>query len=283
MNTVKKKKVIVITGAAQGLGYALASWFCKHLGDAAEVYLTGRTLHSAQEAANRLTHDGIHPVAAELNVANQESIDHFAKHLTQQGKQIDVLISNAAARIYPSKTNAEQVEEFILVNNLGTTAVLQQFTPLLADNAHVIVVASAFGSLRYLSPTLHSHFNVETASLTDIDTTMRHYAALVKTGKTRDESWPEWINPPSKIGQVATMKIYAREHQDEFKKRHIRVNAVCPGLMDTGASRPWFADMSTAQTPEEAAEDVAWLALLDYENPLPIGELIQHRRVIPWL
>lgn len=280
---IAKKKVIVITGATQGLGYALASWFCKHLGDEADVYLTGRTLRSAQQAAKRLVHDGLHPIAAELNVANQESIDNFAKLLTRQDKQIDVLISNAAARIYPSKTNAEQIEEFITVNNLGTTAVLQKLTPFLANNANVIVVASAFGSLRYLSPTLHSYFNVGTASLADIDATMRHYATLVKTGNDKEEGWPEWINPPSKIGQVATMKIYAREHQGEFEKRHIRVNAVCPGLMDTGASRPWFADMSTAQTPEEAAEDVAWLALLEYDNPLPIGELIQHRRVIPWL
>lgn len=33
------------------------------------------------------------------------------------------------------------------------------------------------------------------------------------------------------------------------------VAALCPGLIDTDASRPWFADMSEAQTPAQAA---AW-------------------------
>ncbi len=58
------------------------------------------------------------------------------------------------------------------------------------------------------------------------------------------------------------------------------IDAVCPGLVDTAASRPWFEDMSKAQT--AAAADVVWLATTAYSPALPYGELVRHRQVLPW-
>ncbi len=55
-----------------------------------------------------------------------------------------------------------------------------------------------------------------------------------------------------------------------------------PGLIDTDASRPWFADMSQAQSPDQAAADVLWLATLPEGTTEPYGELVQHRIVLPW-
>ena len=43
--------------------------------------------------------------------------------------------------------------------------------------------------------------------------------------------------------------------------------ALCPGLIDTDASRPWFEDMSQAQTPAEAAAWPVELALADDLRP----------------
>ena len=57
--------------------------------------------------------------------------------------------------------------------------------------------------------------------------------------------------------------------------------AVCPGLVDTRASRPWFADMSQAQSPDEAAVNVVNLATAAIE-PWMNGELVQHGRILPW-
>jgi len=58
------------------------------------------------------------------------------------------------------------------------------------------------------------------------------------------------------------MRIMARDYHDEAQRRGILINAACPGLVDTEASRPWFDDMSTAQSPDAAAADLAWLATL---------------------
>ena len=70
------------------------------------------------------------------------------------------------------------------------------------------------------------------------------------------------------------MKVLACELAGEAARRDI--------LVDTGASRPWFDDISTALSPDEAAADVLWLATLPAGTREPYGELVQHRKVLPF-
>jgi hypothetical protein len=111
------------------------------------------------------------------------------------------------------------------------------------------VVASSFGTLASLDPRLHSRLDVGYLSPADVDRLMDGYVKAVETGRAPAEGWPDWINPPSKVGQVAAMKVLARELAGEAAQRDILVNAACPGLVDTDASRPWFDDMSRARSP----------------------------------
>jgi hypothetical protein len=78
---------------------------------------------------------------------------------------------------------------------------------------------------------------------------------LLADGRDAAEGWPDWINIPSKIGQVAAVRVLARERRDANLADGTLVAAVCPGLVDTEASRPWFEGMSGAQSPEQAAPD----------------------------
>ncbi len=160
---------------------------------------------------------------------------------------------------------------------------MRAFGPLLKDNARFLVVASSFGSLRNLSPSLHEKFDVTTRSLEDIEQVMDEYVRLVEAGQAKAHQWPDWMNVPSKIAQVASTKIMARTMKEEALRRGFLINAVCPGLVDTDASRPWFADMSSAQSPAQAAVDVVWLATLPPRTETPYGELVQHRKVLPWI
>ena len=57
---------------------------------------------------------------------------------------------------------------------------------------------------------------------------------------------------------------------------------MCPGLIDTAASRPWFEDMSSAQTPEQAADGVLRTVLAEPADPALYGELMQFGQVLPW-
>ena len=42
--------------------------------------------------------------------------------------------------------------------------------------------------------------------------------ALVETGQAEAHQWPEWINVPSKVAQVASTKIMARLMREEASK-----------------------------------------------------------------
>ena len=226
---------------------------------------------------------GLSPIFHLLDVTDDASVAALAETIRTRHGGVDIVISNAAARISPDLAQAEQVALFINTNNHGTFRMIRAFGPLLRDDARFLVVASAFGSLRNLSPSLHAKFDITTRSLEDIEKVMDEYVHLVETGQAKAHQWPEWINVPSKVGQVASTKIMARLMREEASSRGILINAVCPGMVDTEASRPWFADMSSAQSPAQAAVDVVWLATLPPRTETPYGELVQHRKVLPWV
>ncbi|CAG0936393.1 carbonyl reductase 1 [Thermoflexales bacterium] len=276
-------KVALVSGSNQGLGFALIEALCNNLGPDASVYLTARDPARGAEAVRQLRRRGLSPLFHLLDVIDDASVAALAESIRARHGGVDIVISNAAARISRDRPQAEQVALFVNTNNHGTCRMIRAFGPLLRDNARFLVVASAFGSLRNLSPDLHGKFDVKTRSLEDIEQLMDDYVGLVEAGQAAAHYWPEWINVASKVAQVASTKIMARLMRAEASRRGILINAACPGLVDTDASRPWFEDMSAAQSPLQAAEDVIWLATLPPGTNGPYGELVQHRKILPWL
>ncbi|MCP2279594.1 hypothetical protein [Nocardia amikacinitolerans] len=65
-----------------------------------------------------------------------------AERIAARHGGIDIVISNAAARISPDLDNAAQVRGFVDTNNHGTRRMLDAFLPLLRDGARYVVVAS---------------------------------------------------------------------------------------------------------------------------------------------
>jgi carbonyl reductase 1 len=265
-------KVAVVTGANQGLGRAVVEQLAEALGPAATVYLTGRDQDRVDTAASETP--GTAP--ARLDVADSDSVAAFADLVRRRHGGVDIVVSNAAARISRDRADADQVREFVNTNNLGTTRMIRAFGPLLRPDARFLVVASAFGSLRRLADPLPGLFDTDTMVLDDVDRVMLDYVDLVEAGRAGAAGWPAWINVPSKIGQVAAARIFARDNRSAAY-----IGAVCPGLVDTDASRPWFDDMSTALSPTDAARDLVRLAVAAVQ-PEFRGQLVQHGRIISW-
>lgn len=274
--------VALVTGGNQGLGLALVRGLCRRLGRDGVVYLAARDQLRGQHAIDGLRDQGLSARLLLLDVRNAEQVGAAAELLRRRHGGVDIVISNAAARRVPDRSDAEAVREFIDTNNHGAHRMIRAFWPLLRDHGRFIVVASAFGSLRYLPEHLHARFDTETGTLEGNEAVMDEYAALVETGRAAGAGWPAPINIASKIGQVAAIRIMARLYREEARARDILVNAACPGLVDTDASRPWFSDMSEAQSPEDAAVDVLWLATLPAGTTEPYGELVQHKIVLPF-
>jgi carbonyl reductase 1 len=263
-------KTAIVTGANQGLGFALAEGLAQRLDPGDVVHLTGRNGDRVRAAAARLASPRAEVRPRVLDVRDGDAVDRFAAEVGE----VDIVFSNAAARIDRDTPPAELVGTFVDTNNVGTTRMLRAFHPRLRPGGRLLVVASALGSLRRIPEPLRARFEAQT--LDDIDATMLAWRDAVIDGHAAAEGWPEWINVPSKVGQVAAVRVAARERRDGTL-----VAAVCPGLVDTAASRPFF-DMSDAQTPKDAAVALLDLALAPTPDPRFHGELVQFGEVIPW-
>jgi carbonyl reductase 1 len=275
-------RIAVVTGANQGLGLALAEGLAQRLGPEDVVYLTGRDPRRVATAAAELADPRAQVRGEVLDVRDGAAVQELADELTDRHGGVDIVFSNAAARLMPVTPWAELVGPFVDTNNLGTTRMLRAFGPILRPGGRLLVVASSFGSLRELPAQLHERFDTGAMSLEDVDATLLAWRDAVLDGRASGEGWPEWINIPSKVGQVAAVRVFARERRAADARDATLVAAVCPGLVDTAASRPWFEDMNAAQTPAEAAVALLDLALDPSVDPSFYGELVQFGKVIPW-
>jgi carbonyl reductase 1 len=275
-------RIAIVTGANQGLGFALAEGLAQRLMPDDTVYLTGRDPDRVGAAASRVARPRAQLVAERLDVRDGVAVTAFADAIAARHGGVDIVFSNAAARLTPATPWAELVERFVDTNNLGATRLLRAFDPLLRPGGRLLIVASDFGSLRRLPAHLHERFDTDAMTLDDVDATMLAWRDAVVDGRAAEEGWPEWINIPSKVGQVAAMRVSARQRRTADAADRALVAAVCPGLVDTEASRPWFEDMSGAQTPDQAAVALLRLALARAPDPRFYGELIQFDEVVPW-
>jgi carbonyl reductase 1 len=269
--------VAFVTGANQGLGLSLVRLLCRQLGDSGVVYLAARSAERGQHAVRQLRDEGLSPELYVLDVSDTDQVNAAAETLRERHGGVDIVLSNAALRRTRDVSDADTIRAFVDTNNHGAHRMIRAFGPILNDNARFIVVASAFGRLRYLSEELRPGFDTSTMTLEDLEKHLAEYTALVEAGQDQAAGWPPSVNVVSKIGQVAAVRIMAREYA---RQRGILINAACPGLIDTEASRPWFDDMSAAKSPDEGAVDVAWLATLPAGTTEPYGELVQYRVVL---
>jgi carbonyl reductase 1 len=246
------------------------------------VYVTGRSPERVRAAAARIARPRADVRWEQLDVRDSAALGAFAGAVAARHGGADIVFSNAAARLTPGTPWAELVGPFVDTNNLGTTGMLRAFAPILRAGGRLLVVASAFGSLRELQPQLHERFDGDAIGLDDVDAAMLAWRDAVVDGRAAEDGWPDWINIPSKVGQVAAVRALARERRATDAKDGTLVAAICPGLVDTEASRPWFEDMSDAQTPAAAAVAPLRLALDPAPNPKFYGKLVQFGRIIPW-
>jgi NAD(P)-dependent dehydrogenase (short-subunit alcohol dehydrogenase family) len=273
--------VAVVTGATRNLGLALAQGLADRLEPGDVVYLTGPDPGRVSEAAEKVAAASAEVRGEVLDVSDGEAVARFAASLAERHGGVDIVFSNHYSRVEPDDDPAEVVDHYVAVNNLGTTHVLRAFAPLLRDGSRLLVVASTAGSLRTLAPVLHARFDTGLATLDDVDAAVCTWRDAVRERRAAGQAWPAWINIPSKIGQVAAVRVLARQRREDDLRRRILIAAVCPGLIDTGASRPWL-DMARAQTPARAAGALLDLALGPHPGPGCYGELVRFGEVLPW-
>ena len=274
-------RTALITGANQGLGRALAEGLAAGMAPHDRVLLTGRDPGRVANAAAAVAAGGaIARVEGRvLDVRDGEAITALAVELGE----VDIVFSNATSRMSPQADPADEVDAIADTSNFATTRMLRAFAPRLSPGGRLIIVASALGTLDKLDGPVAGRFaRAANEDLAAVDALVANWRQAVHDGRACDDGYGTWLNIPSKVAQVAAVRALARERRAADLAENKLLMALCPGLIDTDASRPWFEDMSAAQTPTEAAAWPVRLALGPTFDPAFYGELVQFGKVLSW-
>jgi NAD(P)-dependent dehydrogenase (short-subunit alcohol dehydrogenase family) len=288
-------RIALITGATRNLGFSIAQGLAQRLEPSDTVYLTGRDSARVAESLRLLSGARAEVRGEALDVSKREAVELLAASLVERHGGVDIVVSNHYARVQPEDDPAGVIDYYVEANNLGTTRVLRSFAPLLRDGGRLLVVASRAGSLRALAPALHARFQ-NLQSLADVDRAICTWRDEVRNGRAAGRAWPAWINIPSKIGQVAAVRVMAGQRRADDLRRGILIASISPGLIDTGASRAWL-DMRGARAPNEVADPLIAFALdpspdqslygelvhVGREEPGPYGSVVRSGSIVPWL
>jgi NAD(P)-dependent dehydrogenase (short-subunit alcohol dehydrogenase family) len=193
-----KNKVVLITGAAGGLGRAFAFAFAK-LG--AKVAVADLNTEGVNETINLLSNESSSEMnfAVTVNVANEKSTQEAVKQVIEKWGQIDILINNAAIYATLERKPFYEIEEaewdkVLNVNLKGTW---------LMSKAVVATMKKTGGKI----------INISSATVMSGSPNWSHYVA-------------------SKAGVIGLTRTMAKELGDF----NINVNAVAPGFTLTDAS-----------------------------------------------
>lgn len=229
-------KTALVTGASRGIGRATAS----ALADAGAHVLVhyGRSAQEAESLVAGIHSKGGRADAIKADLGTPDGAPLLAKEVRSiVGERLDVLVSNAG--ITKAATIKDHtVEDF---NNLFATNVrspfflVQQLLPILGEGSNIIVISSLGARAVVGKPDL------DNASILA-------YAATKGAIETLVKNWAAILGP-----------------------RGIRVNAVAPGVIDTGmsnftkteAGRDLVLGMQALKRigkPEDIADVVAFLA-----------------------
>lgn len=202
MNGAFAGKIAVVTGAARGIGLAIAERLC---GEGARALLVDCNASGVSAAAKAMSNgEGTGAEAIVADLADPASIASLAGEIRSRASQIDVLVNNAGIELdVPfEEVSAELFDRVIAVNLRAPLLITQALASLFPAGGGAIVNISS----------IHAEHAFPNAI---------PYAC-------------------SKAGLMALTRNLALE----LAPRRIRVNAICPGYIDTPMWEEWLRSSS---------------------------------------
>jgi NAD(P)-dependent dehydrogenase (short-subunit alcohol dehydrogenase family) len=225
-------KVAVVTGAGSGIGRAA----CVRLAEeGARVAVTSRTASNVEETCAEVERAaGARPLAIVLDVADSTAVDEAFARVAEELGRVDVLVANAGIEIPPGESGEGP--------NIADTTDAQW-----ARIQHVNV-DGVFYSCR---------------------AALRHMpdgGAIVTVGSIN--SFIAWENDGAYTTSKGAVLQLTRSVAVDVAARNIRVNCVCPGVIDTGLTDQFLA---AVDDPERLHGEYAAVA--------PLGRTGQPREI----
>lgn len=278
------QQIAIVLGGTRGIGRALVESLARDWADRGIVYLTARRAADGGATVAELASRGVAVRWLPFDLADRDAPATLAQALADRHGGVDVVVQNAAYMPRSGVPARDDARPMIEANSHGTLRVLRAFLPVLRRHGRLVVVASSLGVLAKLAPSLRPRFDTQAGDPDAINAVMEAYVAAVEAGTAAAEGWPDWVNIPSKVGQVAVTRAFARwARRSGALPEGALINAANPGVTLTDATREFMGSVfraEDAQTPEQAAEPLRWLATLPLGAAGPYGELVERQRVI---
>lgn len=231
--TKDNTKIALITGANKGIGLEVA----RQLGEQGMHVLIGaRDEHRGKAAAEQLTSEGILATYLPLDVTDSTSITEAASQIAKEFGKLDALVNNAGISggnigTPPSQTDVNIVRQVYETNVFGVISVTIAMLPLLklANQARIVNVSSSLGSLKM-----------------SLDPKDRFYG----------------LNSLQYQSSKTALNAVTVEFAKELEGEGIKVNAACPGFVDTD-----FNGHQGTKSAKQAATIIVKLSTLGTDGP----------------
>lgn len=202
-------RAVVVTGAAQGIGRAIAERF--HLAGAS-IYIVDRNAQAGRDTVGSMKCSTGAPVTLiHADLREENAIRRVATEVASRSKRIDVLVNNAGIEV-------EQSIDNLTVEAWERTLAVNLRAPLLLTQAMLPYFPTSGGAIINISSIHASH------------------------------AFPNSI---SYACSKAALLALTRNLALELASRQIRVNAICPGYIDT---QLWDDYLKSVDNPEQLAE-----------------------------
>jgi 3-oxoacyl-[acyl-carrier protein] reductase len=261
MRVIRGKKALV-TGAASGIGRAIALALAKEGADLFLVDIKGEELEAvAQEARNH----GVEVVTALCDLAEPAQIGAVVEQLRATWKDLNILVNNAGITYYGQThlMTPEQWNRIMAVNLLAPIRLVHELLPTLlaADDAHILNVCSMFGLVTWrktaayqtskfglvgLSAALRAEYCGEHFGVTALCPGFVHSSLLKSTATDkadREIKVPAWICASAEGTAVKAIRAIRRNQGlvlvTPAAHLYWRLGRLFPGLVDWLMREGW--------------------------------------------
>lgn len=243
---IDNNSVMVVTGAASGIGRALAVRFAREC--VAGVAISDLNETGLNETAALVSDLGVSVSRHVVDVSKLDEVQKFAGEVIEHHGRVTHLVNNAGVGLIGTfdQLSIEDFEWLMGINFWGVVYGCKVFLPLMVDqdNAHIVNISSVFG---LIAPEEQTAYCASKFAVRGFTESLRH--ELVGTNVTVTCVLPGGVRTNivrnSRVGENAA---------DEWKQQGVKL-----------------FDKIAKTAPEDAAEDI--IAAINSKNPrLLIGK-----------
>jgi NAD(P)-dependent dehydrogenase (short-subunit alcohol dehydrogenase family) len=138
-----KDKVAVVTGAASGMGKAIAELYAK---EGAKVIVADLNIEGAEEVVKNITANGGVAKAVQVNVAKLEDIENMIDTAVNEYGTLDILVNNAGIMDGFQPVGEIEDERWDLifdVNTKGVMRAMRKAIPIFLEKGKGVIINTA--------------------------------------------------------------------------------------------------------------------------------------------